>query len=593
MTTTVEPYYTSVGSRFLAQSERLGNREAFRAPTENGQWRSLTWAETAEQARVFAAGLLALGVQPEQPVAIAATTRLEWVLADLAVAFTGAATTTIYPSTNAADVEYILADCAAAVVFAEDEAQLAKVRAADGYVASVRHVVLFDGDGDGDTVMSLDALATLGRNHLSNHPGAVDDAVHRASPERLATIVYTSGTTGRPKGVELTHGNWLYLGTAVASEQVIRPDDVQFLWLPLAHVFGKLLLAAQYEIGFVTVIDGRIDRIVDNIAVVQPSFMAAAPRIFEKIYSRVVSSAEAAHGLQATIAMRAFTVGIDAVRRRQAGLPISRWHAIRLALADRLVFAKIRARLGGNLEYLVSGSAALAPHIGEWFAAIGLPVLEGYGLTETTGASFVNRPGRLRIGTVGEAFPGTQVRIADDGEIMLRGPGIMRGYHKQPEQTAQVIDADGWLATGDIGELDGDGFLKITDRKKDLVKTSGGKYIVPTAIESAIKAACPFVSNAVVIADGRNFASVLLTIDPDAAAAPNVQTSIQAAIDSVNFRLNRWETVKQFRILPRELSIEAGELTPSLKIKRPVVARNYADLIDDIYSPPSRGEGKR
>jgi long-chain acyl-CoA synthetase len=577
--------HKSVGARFLAQCGRSAAREAFRAPTGDEGWRSLTWTDTALRAGELAAGLLALGVRFEERVAIAATTRLEWVLADLAVTLAGAATTTVYPSTNAEDVDYILSDCAAVVVFAEDEAQLSKLRSGEGFVGSVRHVVLFDGQGDGERVLSWQQFVALGRLHLQAHPDAVREAVAVVTPEQLATIVYTSGTTGRPKGVELTHGNWLYLGAAVASEGVIRPDHLQFLWLPLSHVFGKLLLAAQYEIGFVTVIDGRIDRIVDNLAVIRPSFMAAAPRIFEKIYSRVVSSTEAEGGLKAKIFTWAFGVGIEAVRRRAAGNNVSPWRVAQLALAERLVFARIRARLGGNLEYLVSGSAALSPRIAEWFAAAGLPILEGYGLTETTGAAFVNRPGNIKIGTVGQPLPGTEVTIAEDGEILLRGPGIMRGYHNLPEQTSTVIDADGWFATGDIGAFDADGFLKITDRKKDLVKTSGGKYIAPTAIESAIKAACPLVSNAVVIADGRNFASVLLTLDVSAAlTAEDVNAAIEQALKTVNAGLNKWETVKQFRILPGELSVEAGELTPSLKVKRSVVAKTYADVIDDIYA---------
>ncbi|CAM3986939.1 AMP-dependent synthetase/ligase [Smaragdicoccus niigatensis] len=575
--------HPSTGALFLDQARRSAGREAFRTPTSDGGWRTLTWEDTALEARELAAGLLALGVQREQRVAIAATTRLEWVLADLAVGLAGAATTTVYPSTNAEDVDYIVSDCGAVVVFAEDAAQLAKLRRGDGFVGNVRHVVLFDGDEE-EGVLTLDRLADLGRHHLSEHPDAVEQALAEVTPDSLATIVYTSGTTGRPKGVELTHGNWMYLGSAIASENVIRADHVQFLWLPLSHVFGKLLLAAQYEIGFVTAIDGRIDRIVDNIGIIKPSFMAAAPRIFEKIYSRVVTTAEAEGGLKAKIFARAFAVGVDAVRRKAAGRSIKPWQSVELAIADRLVFSKIRGRLGGNLEYLVSGSAALSPQIAEWFAAAGLPILEGYGLTETTGASFVNRPGNVKIGTVGQPFPGTDVRIATDGEILLRGPGIMRGYHNLPDKTAEVRDADGWFATGDIGEVDSDGFLKITDRKKDLVKTSGGKYIAPTAIESAIKAACPVVSNAVVIADGRNFASVLLTLDSDAAkGVGNVNAVIEEAIRGVNAGLNKWETLKQFRILPHELTVESGELTPSLKVKRPAVMKNYADVIDDIY----------
>jgi long-chain acyl-CoA synthetase len=371
----------------------------------------------------------------------------------------------------------------------------------------------------------------------------------------------------------------------VAAEPVIGPDHVHFLWLPLSHVFRKLLLAAQYEIGFVTAIDGRIDRIVDNLAEIQPTAMATAPRIFEKVHNRAVAAGTAGGGPRAALFRWAFRVGVDAVRRGQ------KRRGLRLAVADRLVFARIRARLGGRLEILFSGSAALPPRIAEWFAAAGLPILEGYGLTETTGVSFFARPGRGRIGSVGQTLPGTEVRLGEDGEILLRGPGIMRGYHGLPRQTAAVLDPDGWFATGDIGVLDNDGYLRITDRKKDLVKTSGGKYIAPTAIESAVKATCPLVGTAVVVAEGRNFASLLLTLDPDTTRTMprgDVDAAIARAIATVNAGLNRWETIKQFRVLPRELSVEAGELTPSLKVKRAVVARNHADLIESIYTEAVR-----
>ncbi|MFE5286021.1 AMP-dependent synthetase/ligase [Nocardia sp. NPDC056611] len=576
-----------MGARFLAQCGRNPNAEAFRAPGSDGEWKSLTWSDMASRSSELAAGLLELGIATEDRVGIASSTRLEWVLADLAIALAGAATTTVYPSTHAEDVSYILGDCAATVVFVEDAEQLAKLRGAGGFVGRVRWAVMFEGGADDEFVMSIDELAELGRNRLMRHPDTIDNALAEVTPDHLATIVYTSGTTGRPKGVELTHGNWLYLGAAIASESVIRADHLQFLWLPLSHVFGKLMLAAQYEIGFVTAIDGRVDRIIDNLPLIRPSFMAAAPRIFEKIHSRVSIAAAEGGTLRKALYTWAFDVGIGAVRQKAAGETLTRWHAVRLAIADRLVFARIRDRFGGNLEYLVSGSAALSPQIAEWFTAAGLPVLEGYGLTETTGAIFVNRPHEIRIGTVGLVFPGSEAKIAEDGEILLRGPGIMRGYHGLPEQTAAVIDAAGWFATGDIGELDAAGFLRITDRKKDLVKTSGGKYIAPTAIESAVKVACPIISHAIVVADGRNFASMLLTVDPDSTGGMTdqaVNETIQRALDSVNAGLNRWETIKQYRLLPRELSVETGELTPSFKIKRAVVVRNHAHLIDSIYS---------
>ncbi|NUR97389.1 MAG: long-chain fatty acid--CoA ligase [Kribbellaceae bacterium] len=580
---------TSVGARFLAGCERHGDAEAFRYPVADGRWTSLSWRELATRATELAAGLISLGITQGQRVAIAASTRIEWVEADLAVLLAGATTTTVYPNTNADDVAYILNDCGAVAIFAEDSAQVAKLASGTGWIGGLRHVITFD-PVDSPATTRLADLREVGREFLRSNPSAISEILSATGPDQLATIVYTSGTTGAPKGVELTHANWLYIGTAVASENVIRKDAVQLLWLPLSHVFGKLLLAAQYEIGFVTAIDGRVDRIVDNLAAVRPTVMAAAPRIFEKIYSRVVTSAAAAGGIRARLFRWAFDAGIDSVRRGAEGRTVPAIGRLQLAIADRLVFAKIRDRLGGRLEILFSGSAALAPSIAEWFAAAGLPILEGYGLTEATGVSFVNRPGRLRIGTVGQPLPGTEVRIADDGEILLRGPGVMRGYHGLPAATAEVLDADGWFATGDIGQLEPTGHLRITDRKKDLVKTSGGKYIAPTAIESAVKAACPLVSTAIVIADGRKFASLLVTLDADACRGiptETVQTTLDRAIGEVNKTLNRWETIKQFRILPGELSVEAGEITPSLKVKRAAVARNHADLIDSIYTPPA------
>ncbi|WUJ67950.1 long-chain fatty acid--CoA ligase [Kribbella soli] len=576
----------SVGARFLANCERHADAEAFRYPTPVDRWVSLTWRDLATRATELAAGLISLGITDGQRVAIAATTCIEWVEADLAIMLAGATTTTIYPNTNTEDVTYILDDCAAVAVFAENTTQVAKLRSDAGWAGAVRQVVTFDPVDDPAT-LGLDALRELGRDHLLSNPNAISTVLDAIGPDHLATIVYTSGTTGAPKGVELTHANWLYVGAAVASEHFIRTDAVQLLWLPLSHVFGKLLLAAQYEIGFVTAIDGRVDKIIDNLAAVRPTIMAAAPRIFEKVYSRIVTGATAAGGFRAALFRWAFHLGADAVRCRQARRKLPVWRRLQLAIADRLVFAKIRGRLGGRLEILFSGSAALAPSIAEWFAAAGLPILEGYGLTEATGVSFVNRPGHLRIGTVGQPLAGTEVRIADDGEILLRGPGVMRGYHKLPTATAEVLDADGWFATGDIGQLELHDYLRITDRKKDLVKTSGGKYIAPTAIESAIKAACPLVSTAIVIADGRKFASLLVTLDADACReipAETIHDTVARAVADVNKGLNRWETIKQFRILPRELSVDAGEMTPSLKVKRAAVARNHANLIESIYS---------
>lgn len=594
----------SLAAVFLGCVDRYPGREAFRAPSVGG-WSSLTWAQTAERARELAAGLLALGLGREDRVAIASSTRFEWVLADLAVMLAGGATTTVYPNTQASDVAFIVADSGSVIAFAEDAVQLAKLREHRADLPALRAVVLIDPTGADDVrgddgwVLDLGGLAERGRAHLAEHPSAVDEVVAGLRPDHLSTLIYTSGTTGRPKGVELTHENWIYLGRAVEEARIVRHDQLHFLWLPLSHVFGKLLLATQLRIGFATAVDGRIDRIVENLAEIRPDFMAAAPRIFEKVHARVTSMAAGEGGPKAMIFTWAFDVGTRCVRLEQAGRPVPLHLSVQRLLADRLVFTKIRARLGGNIKTLVSGSAALAPQIGEWFAAAGLPILEGYGMTEASGGSLVSRHGAVRIGTVGRPLTGTEVRIAEDGEILLRSPGVMRGYHNLPEETAAVLVGDGWLATGDVGEIDGDGYLRITDRKKDLVKTSGGKYIAPSAVEGALKAASPLIGQVVVVADGRKFPGALVGLDPDALAswseangvdvadAPGdarVRALVQAAVDQVNASLNRWETIKQFRILPRELDVDSGELTPSLKVKRAVVARKYAELIEDMYA---------
>jgi long-chain acyl-CoA synthetase len=579
--------------------------EAFRHPVQGADggesWQSLTWGETGERVTELAAGLISLGVRAEDRVAVWSATRLEWVLADLAINTAGGATTTIYPSTLPDDVAHILADSGAVVAFVEDDTKLAVLRDLAGKLPDLRTVVTVDGTPDGDRVLALDELAERGRRLLAESPGAVTERVDEVEPEHLATLIYTSGTTGRPKGVRLVHDNWAYEGAAVEQLGILRPDDLQYLWLPLSHSFGKVLLAAQLQIGFATAVDGRIERIVENLAVVRPTFMAGAPRIFEKVHNRVVQAVEAEGGVKAKLFGWAFGVGrqVSALRqqRRRPG-PLL---AVRHAVADRLVFSTLRGRFGGRLRYFVSGSAALSRDVAEWFHAAGLLVLEGYGLTETSAAAFVNRPDTFRFGTVGPALPGTEVRLASDGEVLLRGPGIMRGYHNLPETTAETLDPDGWLHTGDVGALDDDGLLRITDRKKDLIKTSGGKYVAPQGIETRFKAVCPYASQIVVHGDGRNFITALITLDADAMAtwaqangmagrryeevvtSPQARAMVEQHVAELNAGLGRWETIKRFEILPRELTVEDGDLTPSLKLKRRVVEKRYAEVLDAFY----------
>ncbi len=599
----------TLGELFAWRVQRTPDLEAFRAQRPDGGWRTITWRDTAEAVDEIAAGLLGLGISAQQPVAIAAATRVEWVFADLGVLRAGAATTTVYPSTTPDDVEFILKDSGSRVVIAEDAVQLAKVCDHWAALPELQAVVVMDPDAIGpdsehagdQRVMTLDTLRQRGRDLLAGRPEAVREASAAVRPDHLATLMYTSGTTGRPKGVLLRHSAWVYEGTTSASIGLLSPDDLQYLWLPLSHSFGKVLLTTQLAVGFSSAICGDLDKLVENLAVVRPTFMAGAPRIFEKVHGRVRTQLAAESPAKARVAAWAMDVGRRVSQLRQQGSEPSGLLALQHTLADRLVFTKIAARFGGRVRYFVSGSAALSQDVAEWFHAVGILVLEGYGLTETSAASFINRPGHYAFGTVGQPFPGTQVRLAADGEVLLRGPGVMVGYHNLPAETAEVLDADGWLSTGDIGEFV-DGCLKITDRKKDLIKTSGGKYVAPQGIETKFKAVCPYASQIVVHGDGRNFISALVTLDADAMAtwaqqhamagapyeqivtSPEVRQMVEGYIAELNAGLGRWESIKRFEILPEDLSIESGDLTPSLKLKRRAVERRYSDVLDAFYS---------
>ncbi|MFC5663994.1 AMP-dependent synthetase/ligase [Kitasatospora misakiensis] len=577
------------------------------------QWRSMTWAQAASRVYAVAAGLLSLGIEAEDRVALASSTRLEWVLADLGNMCAGAATTAVYPSTNADETAFILSDSGSRALFAENAAQLDKVVAELDRLPALETVILFDAPGGAPEagrlrVISLAELERLGAAHLAEHPDAVDKAVAALDKEQLATLIYTSGTTGRPKGVRLVHDCWAYEGRAQEASGLLAADDVQFMWLPLSHVFGKTLISGQIATGHVMALDGRVDRIIHNLPVIRPTVMASAPRIFEKVYNGIAGRARAEGGAKYRIFQWAARTARDharAVQESRVATGVGRAPAglrIKHAIADRLVYAKIRAAFGGRLRGAVSGSAALAPEIGYFFVGAGVPILEGYGLSETSAGSCVNRAEDLRVGTVGRPLPGTEVRIAEDGEILLRGPGVMRGYHNLPEKTAEVLESDGWFHTEDIGELSADGFLRITDRKKDLFKTSGGKYVAPSEVEGRFKAVCPFVSNVLVIGNGRNFCTALIGLDEavimpwaaehgmagssyaEVTADPRTHELIEGFVRRLNGSLQRWQTIKKFHLLPRDLDVEHGELTPSLKIKRPVVERTYADAVTAMYS---------
>ena len=426
----------SVGHMFRDRVSATPDRPAYlhALVSDSGdEWVTVTWSELDTVVREIGAGLIALGVEPEDRVAIASSTRYEWALADLATMVAGGATTTIYPTTMADDVSFIVADSGAKVVFAENADQLEKFRSIRTGTPAVTRVVVFDGVPEADPwTLTLDEVRQLGREYLAGDPGAIDARIDGIRHDQLATIIYTSGTTGRPKGVRLRHGSWTYEGAAVASTGILSEDDLQYLWLPLAHVFGKVLLTLPLQIGFPTAIDGRIDKIVDNLAVVKPTFMGAAPRIFEKAYGRISTTMESEGGLKAKLFGWASGVGREVSELREQGQNPSGLLAVKYRVADTLIGTKIRERFGGRIRFFISGSAALNQDIARWFDSMGMQILEGYGMTETSAASFVNRPQAYRYGSVGWPLPTTEVRIAEDGEVLLRGAGNMEGYHNNP-----------------------------------------------------------------------------------------------------------------------------------------------------------------
>ncbi|MGW7083665.1 AMP-dependent synthetase/ligase [Streptomyces sp. NPDC054871] len=619
--TLIENRPPSVAHLFLERVAATPDAEAYRYPVPSAsgegpdEWKSLSWGQAAERVYAIAAGLIELGLAPEDRVALASSTRVEWIIADLGILCAGAATTTVYPQTNAEEATYILADSDSRVLIAENAEQLAKAREKRAELPKLRHVVVIDAEGAGPAaddpdgwVLTLADLEARGAAHLEKNPEAVKERIAAITKDQLATIIYTSGTTGRPKGVRLPQDNWSYMAKAIAATGLLGPDDVQYLWLPLAHVFGKVLTSGQIELGHVTAVDGRVDKIIENLPVVQPTYMAAVPRIFEKVYNGVAAKARAGGGAKYKIFLWAAEVSREYAKvsqdnfRRTGSASVPFGLGAKHKVADALVYSKLREAFGGRLRAAVSGSAALAPEIGYFFAGAGIHILEGYGLTESSAASFVNPGEAYRTGTVGKPLPGTEVRIADDGEILLRGPGIMEGYHGLPDKTAEVLESDGWFHTGDIGELSADGYLRITDRKKDLIKTSGGKYIAPAEVEGQFKAVCPYVSNILVHGADKNFCTALIALDEpsilawakdngldgksyaDVVAAPATVELVEGYVKELNEGLQRWQTVKKFKLLPRDLDIEHGELTPSLKLKRPVVEREYQHLIDEMYA---------
>ncbi|BDG07273.1 AMP-dependent synthetase/ligase [Anaeromyxobacter paludicola] len=585
-------------SLFEAQAARKGDAAACRFKRD-GEWRDLSWREMARRARDVADGLAALGVRPGDRVALLGETRAEWILADLGTMGAGAIAVPIYQSNRPHECQYILENSGARFIFCDGEAQAQKIREIRDRLPGLEGVVVFEGQPSGGAEHLLADVERAGAEWRRANAGAHEARLARIGLEDPACFIYTSGTTGNPKGVVLTHGNWVYEAEAVAQIGLLNGQDVVLLFLPMAHSFAKVIEAVWFSEGFTVAFTESIERLMDNAHEARPTVMPAVPRIFEKAFDTVVAKGLATPGIKG----RLFRLALESYEKyaaaRERGQEES---SLGLTVARRLVFPKLRAQLaerfGGRMRLFVSGGAPLSPKINLFFELCGLTILEGYGLTETSAGTCVNRPGRNRIGTVGPPIPGTEVRIADDGEILFRGGGVMKEYFQNPAATAEAI-RDGWFYTGDIGQLDPDGCLRITDRKKDIIVTAGGKNVAPQNLENDLKTD-PLISQVMVHGDRRKFLSALVTLNEEnvrrwaaengvgigpagLSQDPRVRARIQQAVDALNAKQASYSTVKKFAILPKDFTQESGELTPTLKVKRKFCTEKYRQILDSFY----------
>jgi long-chain acyl-CoA synthetase len=568
-------------------------RPAYLVEGEEG-WREVSWGEAETAVRELANGLLALGVRKGDAFAILGQTNLEWALFDFALALTGAVGAAIYANSAPKDCEYILDHSEAVGVVCEDDAQLAKLAVYRRRNPRLQHVLTF---------ADLDDLRERGRAYADAHPGELERVTAGVSPDDLFTYIYTSGTTGPPKACMILHRNYYSMVAVVDElENFVVPDDTMLLYLPLAHNFGRLMHLSGPYCGYTTAFLPDPLRAGEALKHVRPTIFPSVPRVYEKVHTAVVGKFDEAHGLKRKLIDWALRVGYEVSRRRQHGRPLGPVLAAQHRLADRLVYSKVKSNLGGRFRLGISGGAPLAKEIAAFFHAIDVLIVEGYGLTECTSAATANRPTKYRFGTVGPALPGTELRIAEDGEVLIKSLTVFAGYFKDDEATREILSADGWLSSGDIGELDDDGFLTITDRKKDLIVTAGGKNIAPQNLENELKGS-KFVSQALVIGDRRPYCVALITLDePElvkwasaraldgelslAALAGNEQVRelVQGIVDRVNADHSRYEQLKKFTVLPRDFTMEDGEVTPTLKLKRRVCQEHFAAEIEALYA---------
>jgi long-chain acyl-CoA synthetase len=567
----------------------------------------LSSKEMFERVRDVSLGLRTLGVSSGDRVALIAESRPEWLLCDFAILAAGAVTVPIYPTLSAAQAQYILQDSGARLIIVSTRLQLEKTQEVRHLLPALEAVVCMDpaaatAGSSTASVLSLDDVERRGHARMTAEWGAAKefrDAARAIGPDSLATIIYTSGTTGEPKGVMLTHANLVSNMRAAAAALEISQEDVALSFLPLSHAFERMVSFVYLFAGVTIVFAESFDTIARDLLKVRPTVLTGVPRVYEKLHARIVETAQKAGGSKAAVFRWSVNAGLARARAVLRGRVAGPLASLKAAVAERLVFSTVRERLGGRLRFVASGSAPLSDSVMEFFYAVGVPIIEGYGLTETAPILTFNPLHQLRVGTVGRAIPGVELRIADDGEILARGPNVMRGYYKKPEATAAVLQ-NGWFHTGDIGRLDAEGYLTITDRKKDLLVTSGGKKIAPQPIEAILKRS-PLVAEAVVLGDRRKYAAALIVPELSAlerrlkdlgrtsgtreelSTRPDVLALYQEIVDALNRELSQFERIKRIALLPAEFSVESGELTPTLKVKRKVVEQRWHDRIEALY----------
>ena len=544
---------------------------AYLAEVEPGSWREISWDEAARTVDELANGLLSRGIGKSDAFGIISRTRLEWTLFDFALALVGAITAPVYPNSSPKEAAHVLQHSEAVGVLVEDEEQLAKVEP-----LGLAHLLTID---------DLEGLRAEGIAFAREHPDALDEASASIDEEDLYTYIYTSGTTGPPKGCMIRHRNYYAMTSSIERIEDLGLDkDVMLLYLPLAHNFGRLMSLWGAYAGFTIAFCPDPYAVADVLPKVRPTLLPSVPRLYEKAHTAVSAKLEAASGPRRWLADWALQVGRRASALQQQGRPLPHGLALQHRIADRLVYSKIKARFGGRLRIGISGGAPLAKEIAELFHALDMLILEGWGLTECTTAATVNRPRQFRFGTVGPAMPGVEVKTDAEGELLIRSETVFAGYLKDAEATRGALTADGWLRSGDLGEIDGEGFVTITDRKKDIIVTAGGKNVSPQNIEGLLKTS-RLISQALVVGDRRPYVTALVALDEAKVASANrdVLALVQDAVDDANRELSRFEQIKRFAIVPREFSAEEGEVTPTLKLKRRVIEDRFAAEIEDLY----------